>query len=120
MPDQPTPALWSDAYQAIMAGQSPAIPGAVEREQADESDDLLSRFTNALDCCGTCAGGVLARHVRESKAQELRDAVDRWCETRVPDDVGFGFTRAEVADWFFRYADGLTTPPGQQSGGDPS
>jgi hypothetical protein len=30
--------------------------------------DLLARFTAALDCCGTCAGGVLAQHTRAREA----------------------------------------------------
>lgn len=44
-------------------------------DRSAEGDDLLKRFTNALDCCGTCAGGVLARHVRERMAQAWDEAV---------------------------------------------
>lgn len=42
----------------------------------------------------------------------IRAAVDAWCEQAVPDDADLGaFTRAEVADWFFRYADSLDGGP---------
>ena len=31
----------------------------------DEGDNIVQRIVNAWDCCGTCAGGVLARYVAE-------------------------------------------------------
>lgn len=36
--------------------------------------DLLEDFTNALDCCGTCAGGVLARHTERAVNEALTEA----------------------------------------------
>lgn len=36
MPDEnPTPALWPTAHQAIVAGQSPAIPGPVDQPSVE-------------------------------------------------------------------------------------
>ena len=29
------------------------------------TDNIVRRIVNAWDCCGTCAGGVLARYVAE-------------------------------------------------------
>jgi hypothetical protein len=39
--------------------------------------DFIRSLFGAWDCCGTCAGGVLARHDREVRARALRDAADQ-------------------------------------------
>jgi hypothetical protein len=33
-------------------------------------EPIVQRIVNAWDCCGTCAGGVLAAHVREARAAD--------------------------------------------------
>ena len=52
--------------------------------QSAENDapNLLRSFTNALDCCGTCAGGVLAQYVRERMADVWDEGFWHCQETR--------------------------------------
>lgn len=40
---------------------------------APEVPNVVQRIVNAWDCCGTCAGGVLAAYVREQLASEATD-----------------------------------------------
>lgn len=46
-----------------------------------ETVDIVQHIVNAWDCCGTCAGGVLAEHVRTAVQQaEQRGAARAWDE----------------------------------------
>lgn len=38
-------------------------------EQGREAVEFIKRLVGAWDCCGTCAGGVLAAHDRSVAAQ---------------------------------------------------
>lgn len=42
---------------------------------------LLKEFTNALDCCGTCAGGVLNRYRAEAWDQGYEAAAPEYVRT---------------------------------------
>lgn len=51
-----------------------------EVERRDEAVDFIKRLVGAWDCCGTCAGGVLAAHDAEVAARALREAADAWTQ----------------------------------------
>jgi hypothetical protein len=44
-----------------------------EPSLTDAEPNVIQRIVNAWDCCGTCAGGILAQHV----AARVAEAVDR-------------------------------------------
>jgi hypothetical protein len=56
------------------AGGPGAAAPAEPYSTGPAAGDLLTEFQNALDCCGTCAGGVLARHVEAAQAEALSEA----------------------------------------------
>jgi hypothetical protein len=39
--------------------------------------NIVQRIVNAWDCCGTCAGGVLARHMADQKAAARTEERER-------------------------------------------
>ena len=47
------------------------VDGAEWGHAPIEGADVVQKIVNAWDCCGTCAGGVLAAHVR--KLQDMSD-----------------------------------------------
>lgn len=89
-------------------------------EREAEKDGLLTRFTNALDCCGTCAGGVLAQYVREAKAEALRETANAWTQggwsdvmlpKPTPPAVPVIAYSNRVGDWLRERADDLSSTP---------
>ena len=97
MPDEnPTPALWPSAHQAIMAGQSPAIPGPAEHPVSTESAHIVTGmvrlaeglgyalpWANLLDACA----GLVSR-------AEVRRAVDDLIDRRVVEATASGLRLA--------------------------
>ncbi|MAE64136.1 MAG: hypothetical protein CMJ18_07655 [Phycisphaeraceae bacterium] len=70
--------------------------------------ELLRDFNNALDCCGTCAGGVLNRHVTDRLAAvtaraEAAEAKVARIEALVSDYAG----AIAVPEWATEYTRGV-------------
>lgn len=55
----------------------PAVAASTGTSEDVEAPNVIQRIVNAWDCCGTCAGGVLARHVADREAAARAEANQR-------------------------------------------
>jgi hypothetical protein len=71
LPNENISAWSARAVERILADRLAAV-----QHPSPEGANVVQRIVNAWDCCGTCAGGVLAVHVREAieSAEAERDA----------------------------------------------
>jgi len=71
--------------------------------------NTVQRIVNAFDCCGTCAGGVLAAAIRETKAAALVEAADAADGPELPEGEGDWLDGAvDVIRWLRERAARLT------------
>ena len=54
-----------------------AVAASTGTSEDVEAPNIVQRIVNAWDCCGTCAGGVLARYVADREAAARADERER-------------------------------------------
>lgn len=59
--------------------------------------NVVKRVINAWDCCGTCAGGVLAQHVREQIDAALEAAAVQVMQADTGDEGEWAETYEDAA-----------------------
>ena len=92
-------AWWRDRYTIRHAG--------IKQDQPN----IVKQVVNAWDCCGTCAGGVMAQHTRERIDAALEDAAQAIEAKYLGADFGRQYDGRESPDAALHnaYNEGLQT-----------